>query len=614
MADEDKAVTISVSLPPLNTLRPIRGLDRSNAGRQSVEPGSTHLEPARQPMLALVPWAIAALLALPVAVGLAGAILPAFGYLPALGGDAVSLDAFRAFFAAPGIGTSIGLSLAAGLVTTAVSLGGVALFLAAFSGTRAFRIARQGLAPLLAVPHAAAAFGLLFLIAPSGLIFRLVALATGMTRPPDLLIIGDPLALSMMAALIAKEMPFLLLVAFAALPQADPQNRMRLARALGYGRIAGFLLGVFPAVYRQIRLPVIAVAAFSSSVVDVALILGPSTPAPLAVRLLGWMSDPDLSLRFQASAGALIQLAVTLTVILLWLALERVAGAGGRALARSGRRLAADGPARALAALPVALAGGSIFLGLALLALWSFAGFWGYPELLPPGFNLATWSRGLPQATGPLWTTFLVGLVSAMIALVLVMLLLESRRRQFPAARAGDIRLPSLIAGLIYLPLIVPQISFVFGLKVMVLIAGITPSIPLLVATHLIFVAPYAALALADPWFALDPRFERMAASLGRSRRTAFTRIRLPMLTAPILTAIAIGFATSVGQYLPTVLIGAGRLPTITTEAVALASGGNRRIVGAYALMQTLWPFLAFGLAGLVPVLLARGRRGMRAG
>ena len=41
-----------------------------------------------------------------------------------------------------------------------------------------------------------------------------------------------------------------------------------------------------------------------------------------------------------------------------------------------------------------------------------------------------------------------------------------------------------------------------------------------------------------------------------------------------ILTAAAVGFAVSVGQYLPTLLIGAGRLPTITTEAVALASGG----------------------------------------
>jgi len=124
---------------------------------------------------------------------------------------------------------------------------------------------------------------------------------------------------------------------------------------------------------------------------------------------------------------------------------------------------------------------------------------------------------------------------------------------------------------------------------------------------------PYAALALADPWFALDPRYEQLAASLGRSKGDAFLRVRLPMLAAPVLTALAIGFAVSVGQYLPTVLIGAGRLPTITTEAVALASGGNRRVVGAYALLQAILPFLAFAAAGLLPRLLWRARRGMGA-
>ncbi|HEY9058540.1 MAG TPA: ABC transporter permease [Aurantimonas sp.] len=571
----------------------------------------------RQPRssgLFINPYLIALLLAAPVAVGLAGAILPAFGYLPALGGDTVSLQPFRDLLNEPGIGTSVALSVASGLLTTFVSVVGVAIFLAAFFGTRTFRLARQGLAPLLAVPHAAAAFGLLFLIAPSGLVFRLAAAALGFDRPPDLLVVGDPLALSMMAALVAKEMPFLLLVAFAALPQADPERRMRLARSLGYGRIAGFMLAIWPSVYRQIRLPVIAVAAFASSVVDVALILGPSTPGPLAVRLLGWMGDPDLAMRFQASAGAILQLGATLFVILVWLAGERVMGWACRGFAHTGRRFAHDRLARDLAAVPVALSGIAVFLGLAMLLIWSVAGLWGFPDLLPRSFDLTTWRRALVGASGPLWTTFVVALAAALLALVLVIALLEGHRRRFPAARGGEVRLPRAIAGLLYLPLIVPQISFVFGLQVLILVVGLTPSIPLLVAVHLVFVAPYAALALADPWFALDPRYERVAASLGRSRMSVFTWVRLPMLTAPVLTALAIGLAVSVGQYLPTVLVGAGRLPTITTEAVALASGGNRRIIGAYALLQTLLPFLAFAASGLVPILLWRHRRGMRAG
>ena len=79
-----------------------------------------------------------------------------------------------------------------------------------------------------------------------------------------------------------------------------------------------------------------------------------------------------------------------------------------------------------------------------------------------------------------------------------------------------------------------------------------------------------------------------------------FWRVRLPMLFRPVLTAAALGFAVSVALYLPTLLIGAGRWPTVTTEAVALASGGDRRLIGATALVQA---------AAAVPRLRRRGDR-----
>jgi putative thiamine transport system permease protein len=84
------------------------------------------------------------------------------------------------------------------------------------------------------------------------------------------------------------------------------------------------------------------------------------------------------------------------------------------------------------------------------------------------------------------------------------------------------------------------------------------------------------------------------------------------MLARAILAAMAVGFAVSVGQYLPTVLIGAGRLVTITTEAVALGAGGNRRVIGIYAFLQMVLPFLGFAVATLVPALLFRKRRAMK--
>ena len=107
---------------------------------------------------------------------------------------------------------------------------------------------------------------------------------------------------------------------------------------------------------------------------------------------------------------------------------------------------------------------------------------------------------------------------------------------------------------------------------------------------------PYVFLSLSDPWRAYDRRYEAVAAGLGKNRLATLLRVRMPMLLRAILTAAAVGFAVSVGQYLPTLLIGAGRLTTITTEAVALASGGNRRVIGVYAFLQLRLP--ALGLPG----------------
>ena len=133
-----------------------------------------------------------------------------------------------------------------------------------------------------------------------------------------------------------------------------------------------------------------------------------------------------------------------------------------------------------------------------------------------------------------------------------------------------------------------------------------------LVVVHLVFVLPYVFLSLSDPWRAFDRRYEAVAAGLGKPRWTIMRSVRLPMLLRAMLTAGAVGFAVSVGQYLPTVLIGAGRLPTITTEAVALAAGGNRRVIGVYAFLQMLLPAAGFLVATLVPALVFRRFRAMR--
>jgi len=66
--------------------------------------------------------------------------------------------------------------------------------------------------------------------------------------------------------------------------------------------------------------------------------------------------------------------------------------------------------------------------------------------------------------------------------------------------------------------------------------------------------------------------------------------------------------AVSIGQYLPTLMMGAGKIESLTTEAVSLASGADRRLVGVYGLLQAAVPLLAYGMALLLPKLIRLNR------
>lgn len=547
------------------------------------------------------------LMAGPVIAGLLGTLAPAFGWIP--GGGGFTLSGFRDLAAWPGTGAAIRLSVTTGLVATVLSLAITLLIVAAIEGTKVFAVLLRLLSPLLSVPHAAAALGLAFLMAPSGWIARALSpWATGWVQPPDLLILNDPLGLALIAGLVVKEVPFLLLMVLAALPQADAPRRMTLAASLGYGRITGWLKTVLPAIYPQIRLPVFAVLAYSMTTVDMALILGPTRPPTLSVQVLNWMTHPDIAFRCLGSAAAVVQLIVVLAVIGLWRGAEIVAGPlACRWAEAGGRGLWADRTGRITASSLATLSAGAMALGLAGLFVWSIAGLWQFPDILPETVTLRTWAHAGPGLADAGITTLAIGMLATLVAVAFVLACLEAETR-------FNLRPTSRAMWLLYLPLIVPQVAFLPGLQVLALISGIEGTALAVASAHMVFVLPYVFLSLAAPFRAWDTRIAVAGAALGASHARIFWRLRLPMLLHAVLTATAVGFAVSVGQYLPTLLIGGGRVETLTTEAVALASGGNRRVIGTYAIMQMVLPALAFGMALALPAIVFRNRRGLGTG
>jgi putative thiamine transport system permease protein len=561
---------------------------------------------SRAGLIGWAPWLTIALFMLPVLAGLVGTLLPAFGMLPAIGGNTWSLAPWRTLFEQPGVATSIRLSVQTGLAATVLSLAIALSFCALMSHRPRFTRLSAWVSPMLAAPHVAVAVGFAFMAAPSGWLVRLVSpWLTGWDRPPvDLVTVRDPEGIAMIVGLLLKEVPYLVLMTVAALNQVPHRQLRQQTAALGYLGATGWFKAVLPLLYPQLRLPIFAVLAFSVSTVEVGLILAPGNPPPLAVLAARWFADYDLARYFPAAAAGVLQLLIVLLLVAAWFGAERVAALLGTRWCERGRR---GGAAEALASVGTGLGVLTFALGvgsLVAMLLWSVAQTWRYPDALPDRFSLVTWATHAPRLADTVANTLSLALCTAAVAVVLAIACLESesRRLHLPTQRA---------LWLAYAPLLVPQIAFLYGFQVSLVTLGLDGRWLAVAWAHFVFVLPYVFLSLADPWRALDARYARSAAALGANPWAVLLRVRLPLLLRPTLVAFAIGFAVSVGLYLPTLFAGAGRMATLTTEAVTLSSGADRRILGVFTFLQALFPLAVYMAAIALPGLVFRHRKGM---
>ena len=235
---------------------------------------------------------------------------------------------------------------------------------------------------------------------------------------------------------------------------------------------------------------------------------------------------------------------------------------------------------------PIAWLAALYLLVMLALAVGSVSGVWPFPRLWPQTLDLEAW-RSVGTSASTLWTTVTLATASSAAALVWAVAWLES------APPAWDRALRRLI----YLPLLLPAILWVVGMHRLSLAWRIDAQWTGLWLAHSLAALPYVLIALSPAYLGFDARYAQVAASLGQRRPHFLWRVKWPLLKASLAAAAAVGFAVSVAQYLPTLFVGAGRFATVTTEAVTLASAGQRSLTAAYAWLQWLLPALVFGLA-----------------
>ncbi|MFN3324031.1 MAG: ABC transporter permease [Bryobacteraceae bacterium] len=229
---------------------------------------------------------------------------------------------------------------------------------------------------------------------------------------------------------------------------------------------------------------------------------------------------------------------------------------------------------------------------VALLAVWSLAWGWRWPQLIPEEWSLRGWryvaSPGSDAAAASgtsLWIATAVAFLSVAIAL--------------PAGRAlawHEFRGKRAFLFLLLLPVLAPPLAAAMGVHSVFLRFGLTGHPLGVILVHLIPAVPYAALVLTGSFSRFDPDWEAQARTLGASPLQTWIRVTLPSIAPGAAVAAGFAFLISWSQYLFTLLIGEGSVLTLPLLLVAFQRGGDEAVAAALSLVFLAPAFAAFTL------------------
>lgn len=242
------------------------------------------------------------------------------------------------------------------------------------------------------------------------------------------------------------------------------------------------------------------------------------------------------------------------------------------------------------------LAIGVSLLPLLPLLLWSVAGRWPFPALVPTRLT----SRGLNLLSDPGGQIVHGLLLSSGIAAVVATL---ACLVGFPAGRAIGLyqfRGRRLVHFLLLAPVIVPGLAVALGLEVFFVRYGLADSVVGVVLVQLMPTVPYTATVLAAAFANFDPDYERQARLLGARPASVLLFVTLPLLRPALLAAATFAFLISWTEYVLTVLVGGGQVQTLPLMLFAAIGSSDTTAAAALAVVVIAPPLLLVAALGRV--------------
>ena len=223
---------------------------------------------------------------------------------------------------------------------------------------------------------------------------------------------------------------------------------------------------------------------------------------------------------------------------------------------------------------------------VALLLVWSFAWRWPWPAPLPNRWRASAWTD--LAATGGLGAAALRSLGIATTVAVVATGLGFVTSRSVAEARARE-----ALQWLLHLPFALSPVVLGVGLEYSFLRAGLAGNLVGVALAQGILAYAYAVILLSGLWTARVGAFLEGAATLGATPRQAWTLVLLPLARPLLALCFVQTFLISWFDYALVLLIGGGRVATLTTSLYQFVQSGDLRLAAASALLLLLPPLLA---------------------
>ncbi len=526
------------------------------------------------------------LISMPIFIGFGGTVLQSLG-LFFIEESKVTFTFFKNLINLPGLKKSVFLTIFVGFLSTFISLIISQIILLKVFSSNYYLLLQKLIIPLIAFPHVTMAVGVTFLFSSSGFFSRMYSVFfTGLERPPNSTLFPDDYGFFLILGLILKETPFFLLMSVNILAQFKSNLVYDLGKTLNHVSFGSWIYFIFPQLYKKLKISIIIVLIFSASVVDMSYFLAPSTPSILSIRILELYQKNDSSNIALVSCMALFQFFVIIGLIIFWHIIE--------IFVRKTKTLIliifprTKNFVENLFFTTCFFVMSTSILCIFLCVLWAFSEIWSFPNLLPTVLTFHNFfSFANNFYTSFLNTVYISGIVSFLSCFIILLWLEVSYLINF---RNKYIEL------VFFVPLIIPELSFLVGISYVLIKNDLNGNIFSLVYVEVLYVVPYTFLILAPAFRNIKQDYIDLGKTFQKSKLNIFLFIKLPLLSKAILLSLAVGMIVSIGLYTPVYFIGEGEISTLSIEMINLSFSGNRKDLGVFTIIQMILPIFILGV------------------